>query len=125
MSAPAPLNGEGPWTHVSDEVFALLTERWVLLILMTLGRQPLRFSGLRRAIPRLSANVLTVRLRQLEVVHLVARQSASTAAPHRLYHLGPAAQGLRPALDQLERWKAGLVSEDRVCHCSSRSTLDG
>ncbi|WP_409371994.1 winged helix-turn-helix transcriptional regulator, partial [Sphingopyxis terrae] len=67
-------------------------ERWALSILIALHKKPLRFSMLRRAIPRLSANVLTARLRRLEAAQLVVRTTSTLPNPHRLYDLGPLAQ---------------------------------
>ena len=52
----------------ADVIFQTLTGRWVLQILVALSSRELRFTSLRREIPKVSANVLTTRLRELEAV---------------------------------------------------------
>lgn len=86
----------------ADEIFQHLTGRWVLQILMALNKEKMRFTCLRRAIPKVSANVLTARLRELETAHLVMRTTLPPPTAHQVYELGPLAQELRPALDNLE-----------------------
>lgn len=98
----------------ADEIFLHLTGRWVLQILMALNSEKMRFTCLRRAIPKVSANVLTARLRELETARLVMRTTLPLPTAHQVYELGPLAQGLRPALDHLERWKMQL-SESDLC----------
>ena len=97
----------------ADETFLHLTGRWVLQILMALNKGQMRFSCLRRAIPKVSANVLTARLRELETARLITRNNLPPPNAHQIYELGPLAQGLRPALDHLERWKLQLSESDR------------
>jgi DNA-binding HxlR family transcriptional regulator len=92
----------------ADELFLHLTGRWVLQILMVLNKEKMRFTYLRRAIPKVSANVLTARLRELETARLVMRTTLPPPTAHQVYELGPLAQELRPALDHLERWKMQL-----------------
>lgn len=96
-----------------DEIFLHLTGRWVLQILMALNRGQMRFTRLRRAIPKVSANVLTARLRELETARLITRTNLPPPTAYQVYELGPLAQELRPALDHLERWKMQLSESDR------------
>jgi len=92
----------------TDAIFLHLTGRWVLQILIALSQGQMRFTSLRRAIPRVSANVLTTRLRELETAHLVTRTTLPPPASYQVYELGPLAEELRPALDYLDRWRVSL-----------------
>jgi len=79
--------------------------RWTLHILLCLNRGEQRFSDLRTAIPGISANVLTERIRALQSVGLVERRFLPPPAARHLYGLGPSAEGLKPALDALANWR--------------------
>jgi DNA-binding HxlR family transcriptional regulator len=80
--------------------------RWVLEILLCLNLRERRFSDLKAAIPRVSANVLTDRLRALENAGLVERHSLPPPSASKVYRLADPANGLRPALEALANWRA-------------------
>lgn len=80
--------------------------RWILQILLCLNRGEQRFSDLREAIPRLSASMLTDRIRGLERAGLVERRYLPPPSASQVYCLTPSAAGLRPALDALASWQA-------------------
>jgi DNA-binding HxlR family transcriptional regulator len=80
--------------------------RWVLEILLRLNLREHRFSDLKAAIPRVSANVLTDRLRALENAGLVERHHLPPPSASKIYRLAEPANGLRPALDALANWRA-------------------
>lgn len=62
MCVETNLIGDVPLRQAeADEIFHHLTGRWVLQILMALNSGQMRFTCLRRAIPKVSANVLTAR----------------------------------------------------------------
>ena len=81
--------------------------RWTLRILLCLKAGEQRFSDLKTAIPGISSNVLTERIRRLENVRLVERRYQPPPVARHLYALGPLAVGLRPALDVLAAWQDG------------------
>ena len=78
--------------------------RWTLQILLCLNGADLRFSDLKDAIPGISSNVLTDRIRELQTAGLVERRYLPPPAARHLYALGPQAAGLKPVLDALSRW---------------------
>ena len=80
--------------------------RWTLQILLCLNAGERRFADLRTAIPRISANILTDRLRTLECAGLVERDYLPPPHASHVYMLTKLAAGLRPALDALARWRA-------------------
>ena len=83
-----------------------LQGRWTLRILLHLNGGAHRFVDLRTAIPQVTANVLTQRLRALECAGLIERHYLPPPVARHVYSLAPAAAGLRPVLDALASWKA-------------------
>lgn len=87
-------------------VLETIEGRWTLHILLCLKDGAHRFSDLRAAIPRISSNVLTERIRTLERAGLVERQYLPPPSASHVYALASSAAGLRPALDALAHWQA-------------------
>lgn len=88
--------------------FEVLEYRWTLQILLLLRERERRFSDLRQALPAISANILTTRMRTLESAGLVRRNYLPPPAASHVYELAPLANALRPALDRLADWRADL-----------------
>lgn len=86
----------------------VLEGRWTLQILLCLRDGDLRFSDLRAALPAISANVLTQRIRDLEAAGLVHRLHLPPPAASQVYGLAPLADTLRPTLDHLADWRIQL-----------------
>ena len=113
MSVEPNLSDDSKRHGVADDIFQRLTGRWVLQILTALSRGQMRFNALRREIPKISANVLAARLRELESARLIIRTIAPPPASFHVYELGPLARELRPALYHLEQWKSQLSESER------------
>ncbi|WP_414714395.1 winged helix-turn-helix transcriptional regulator [Sphingobium sp.] len=105
LHQPAILDAPEP-----EHLFEVLENRWTLQILLLLRERQRRFSDLRHALPAISANVLTTRMRALESAGFVRRNYLPPPAASRVYELAPMAEALRPALDRLADWRAGLQS---------------
>lgn len=88
--------------------------RWILQILICLNAREHRFSELRAAIPRISSNILTDRLRALERTGIVERYPLPPPALGQIYSLGAAAAGLEPILAALANWQAGSTIRPRL-----------
>jgi DNA-binding HxlR family transcriptional regulator len=88
------------------DMIALLGTRWALPVLIALIDGQRRFSDIQRAVDGISAKSLTQRLRELEAASLVAREPLPPPAVGQAYMLGVAAEGLRPALRNLQDWAA-------------------
>jgi DNA-binding HxlR family transcriptional regulator len=80
--------------------------RWTLQILLCLNKGEQRFSDLKSAIPRLSANILADRLRALEGAGLVERRYLPPPHASHVYTLTKLAAGLKPILGALASWRA-------------------
>jgi len=83
-----------------------LEGRWMLQILVCLNIGEHRFADLKSAIPRVSANILTDRLRALESAGLVERRYLPPPHASHVYALTEFAAGLKPVLAGLASWRA-------------------
>ncbi len=93
----------------ADALLRLLSGPWTTALLWTLQRHgPQRFGQLRRAIPGISARLLTVRLQRLQSAGLVGRQSCPSEPREQRYGLtsrGEALGRLFAEMDTLaQRW---------------------
>src|SRR6187402_1007033 len=86
------------------EVFG---ERWTPLVVRELLCGSTRFNDIRRGVPRMSATLLTQRLRKLEEVGIVKRVASGGAAPE--YHLTGAGEELRPIVLAIGHWGARWI----------------
>ncbi len=81
----------------------LVGERWALLVVRELLLAPQRFAELRHALPHVSSNLLTDRLREREQ-HGVIRRSPAPAQGPRVYELTERGRELEPILLALGDW---------------------
>jgi len=81
-------------------------DRWTLLLVEALLDGPARFGDLQRALPDISPNVLSERLRRLEAQRVVAAQPYSERPPRYVYELAASGRELAGALRLLAGWGA-------------------
>ena len=82
----------------------LIGERWAVLVVRELVLGPKRFSDLRSSLPGVSPDVLTERLRDLEVAGVVVRRTLPPPAGSRVYELSEWGRELEPVVLALGRW---------------------
>ena len=87
-------------------------ERWALLVVRELLLGPKRFTDLRSGLPKVSAEVLAQRLRDLEQAGVVARRTLPPPGAARVYELTGRGAALEPVLLALGRWGAGTPLGD-------------
>lgn len=101
----------------SDEALAaaqdILAAKWSLPVLSVLAKGPAHFSYIKAAIPAISANVLSMRLRSLAEAGLIGRTSLPSPADRKVYVLTPLGEGTRPILLAIERWASQLQTHSR------------
>lgn len=78
--------------------------RWKASILWELQQGTKRFCDLQQALPGISAQVLTVQLRQLEADDVVARTVFAEVPARVEYALTAHGRALSAVMDQLEAW---------------------
>jgi DNA-binding HxlR family transcriptional regulator len=87
-----------------QDAVELIGRRWCGPITRSLLAGPLRFSGLERALPGISARALTQRLRELEEAGVVARV-VEPARPVRVsYELTAKGRALDEVVEAIEGW---------------------
>ena len=83
------------------ECMRVLSGAWAPNIIFYLSAEPRRFGELRHDIPRISARVLSARLRELETRGMITRRLLDTSPPSAEYELTELGQELLPALDAI------------------------
>lgn len=92
---------------IAAHALDLIGDRWALLIAREMMLGPRRFGALRDGVPGISANVLTVRLGEMEAAGLVRREADGAA-----YALTEQGMGLWPVLRALCQWGAVQPGHD-------------
>lgn len=98
-------------------------ERWSLLIVRELMLGPRRFSDLRKALPAISAKVLTERLSGLEGAGVLRRMALPPPSATRVYELTAWGYAAEPALQELGRWAAQSPAHDPMLPLSPVSLM--
>ncbi|GAA3037214.1 hypothetical protein GCM10017559_76270 [Streptosporangium longisporum] len=95
----------------------MVGERWGLLIVRDLFTGPKSLPELRRGLPRMPAETLTVRLRELEHAGVVRRRASEPVDGHDadapVYELTEYGGQLERAVVELSRWGARSLGEPR------------
>ena len=89
----------------------IVSGKWRVVILAHLKQQPLRYSDLRRLIPRVSEKMLTQTLRTLERDGFVHREVHPVIPPHVEYSLTPLGKGAANHLAALASWVGANQAE--------------
>ena len=89
-----------------------ISDKWSMLLVMTLASGPKRFNQLRREIPDISQKMLTQTLRDLQRDGMVARQVFDTKPPAVEYRLTPMGQSIIVPFGHLIEWAS--VNHPRI-----------
>jgi DNA-binding HxlR family transcriptional regulator len=87
---------------------SVLDGKWTMLVIRDLLAGVRRFGELQESLAGISPKTLTDRLRALEDHGLVTRTVYAEIPPRVEYALTPAGEKLRPVLDALAVWGAGI-----------------
>lgn len=93
------------------ESMTLLRGAWAPNVIWYLSAEPRRFGELRHDIPRISARVLSARLRELEDRGLVTRRLLDTSPPSAEYALSELGRDLLPAIRALASVGQKLIAQ--------------
>jgi DNA-binding HxlR family transcriptional regulator len=87
-------------------IISRFSDKWTLLVLYVLSRSesPIRFGGLQKSIPDISARVLSNCLQVLEADDLVSRTVYPEVPPRVEYALTELGHSLIPHLNALTEW---------------------
>lgn len=87
-----------------SEILARIGDKWTILVVAQLGRRPMRFSELRKAIGSISQRMLTLTVRSLERDGLVTRTVYPTIPPRVEYALTDLGRDLLTPVAALGDW---------------------
>lgn len=93
------------------ESLSLLRGAWAPNVIWYLSAGPRRFGELRHDIPRISARVLSARLRELEARGMVTRHVLDTSPPSAEYALTELGRELLPAIHALAGVGQKLIAQ--------------
>jgi DNA-binding HxlR family transcriptional regulator len=106
-----------------DQLVVLLGEKWTLLVLGALTKEPtLRYNDLQRAVSGISQRMLTLRLKKLEENGLVKRTIFPTVPPRVDYELTPLGLTLIEPLRALLDWtidNRAAMAETRLAYAKA------
>lgn len=88
--------------------------RWKPSILWELHQSTKRFSDLQAALPEVTAQALTVQLRQLEADGVVVRTVYPEVPVRVEYALSASGRELSAVMDQLEKWGVAYLGRQTV-----------
>ena len=103
-----------------DELVGLLGEKWTLLVLGVLTKEPtLRYNDLQRAVRGISQRMLTLKLKKLEANGLLRRTVFPTVPPRVDYELTPLGLTLIEPIQALLDWtidNRAAMAETRLAY---------
>ena len=99
-----------------DEALAVVGDRWSLAVVDALGGGPQRFADIAEAVPGVSPNVLSARLKHLEAAGLIVARPYSSRPPRFTYELTDDGDGLGGALGALTQWGAARGDQAPIEH---------
>jgi len=108
MRSKANPSGPAPQECPLTTSLKLLAGAWTPQILWYLKVEPRRFGDLKRDLGKVSAKVLTTRLRELENRGVVTRTVKPTSPPTVEYALSDLGKRLNPILDSIAEVGKGL-----------------
>lgn len=103
-----------PPTCPLTECMSLLRGAWAPNVIWYLSDGARRFGELRHDIPRISARVLSARLRELEAKGVIERRLLDTSPPSAEYMLTELGAELIPAIDAIVAVGAKLKLQPRA-----------
>lgn len=92
--------GDCPVRGVLDRI----SDKWSMLLVMTLAERPKRFNQIRREVPDISQKMLTQTLRDLQRDGMVARRVYDTKPPAVEYRLTPMGESIIAPFGHLIAW---------------------
>ncbi|MGD9695918.1 MAG: winged helix-turn-helix transcriptional regulator [Thermoleophilia bacterium] len=100
------------------DVFAAISNKWIGLILVTLGDGPMRYSGIHASVEGISQKMLTQSLRELERHGLVTRTVTPTVPVRVDYEITPLGASLEPVMSAMKTWAESHVDEVRAAQAA-------
>ena len=91
----------------------VISGKWTLLIIRDLADSPLRFCELERSLDGISPRTLSLRLRALEDVEIVERETYPEVPPRVEYKLTDKGRALVPLIEDMRAYGKRWLSPDQ------------
>ena len=85
--------------------------KWKIVILFLLKNNTLRFSEIRKSIPKITQTYLSNQLKALEADKLINRKSYNQVPPKVEYSLTDTGKNFISVLDQMQSWGVDFIKE--------------
>ncbi|MEL6270754.1 MAG: helix-turn-helix domain-containing protein [Chloroflexota bacterium] len=109
----------------SDDVIALVSDKWVGQVLRSLRLGNTRYGQLRRTIPGITRKMLTQTLRKLERNGFVLRTDFEESPPRVEYSITPLGESLIEHLTTLCQWSKQFYADVEAAQKDYDATNDG
>jgi DNA-binding HxlR family transcriptional regulator len=107
MKSGNPYNAQCPTRLILDRV----GDKWAVLLLGLLRKEPMRFNALRRHVDGISQKMLSQTLKSLERDGVVKRRAIATVPVTVEYSITPLGVTLAKAVDPLRSWAETHLKE--------------
>lgn len=130
MSAAGRRDSQRDWYNATlagcpgHEAVALLSDKWVTLVISALADGPLRHSELARAVAGATQKMLTQTLRKLERDGLVARLVTPTIPVRVDYELTSIGHSLLPVQRGIQAWGEAHIDDIRAARANYEHDSD-
>jgi DNA-binding HxlR family transcriptional regulator len=89
----------------------LLNGKWKLVIIYLLKDKTLRFSEIKRSIPKVTQAYLSSQLKELVEDEIIIRHSYHEVPPRVEYYLSEEGRKIIDVIDSMENWGADYISK--------------
>ena len=101
-----------------DGVMDIISKKWALLVINTIGNsQKIRYSGIRGILEEINSKTLTDRLKELEGAGLIKREAYAEIPPRVEYSLTKDGKALREAIVPLMEWVYSKNTKSKNTPC--------
>jgi DNA-binding HxlR family transcriptional regulator len=107
MDLRGPFSATCPTRELLDQ----LADKWSMLALIAISKEPVRFNALKRIVEGISQKVLTQTLRKLEHNGLVTRTAYPTVPVTVEYAITPLGLSLVKIVEPLRQWAISNIQE--------------
>jgi DNA-binding HxlR family transcriptional regulator len=97
------INGK-TYKSTSEIFFEIFNDKLKLYIIWLLQNNAMRFKELRDALSPITNKTLTLKLKELESLHLITRKSYAEVPPRVEYSLSIHGEYLKPVIEEILAW---------------------
>lgn len=95
----------------SEIFFELFNDKLKLYIVWLLQNNSMRFKELSKALAPITNKTLTAKLKELEALHVISRETFAEVPPRVEYSLSEQGKNLKPVFDAIQNWSYEYAKE--------------